>query len=309
MKKIIFFIFLYGVFATFHMAYPQDSGKIPENKDNKLFAFGIIADVQYADAEKAGKRDYRNSLNKLEKCIAEFNKYDLAFTISLGDLIDRDFTSFDKPQAILNKSKAPVYNVIGNHEFSVEEKYKRDIRKRLNNHKGYFKFVIGDIVFLILDGTAMSTFAHSKESKSHDLAMAQYDEMKKQGLNNATTWNGGIGENQFKWLEKKLKKAEKVNKKVILFCHWPLLPENGTQLWNNREVLDLINSFNCVLAWISGHHHAGHYEKTGNIHHLTINGMVEAQEETSCGIIQVYSDKLWLNGFGDQKDYILQIQK
>ncbi len=46
-----------------------------------------------------------------------------------------------------------------------------------------------------------------------------------------------------------------------------------------------------------------------NIHHLTVNGMVEAQEETSCGIMEVYPDRLWLKGYGDQKDYSLEISK
>jgi hypothetical protein len=141
------------------------------------------------------------------------------------------------------------------------------------------------------------------------LATAQYEEMKKQGFNNAAIWNGGIGEKQFEWLKKRLQKAEQSKQKVILFCHWPLLPENGTQLWNNREALNLINSYNCVIAWISGHHHAGHYEKTGNIHHLTMKGMVEAQSDTSCGIVEVYPDRLWLKGYGDQKDYILEISR
>jgi 3',5'-cyclic AMP phosphodiesterase CpdA len=245
----------------------------------------------------------------LEKCIDEFNNHDLDFIISLGDLIDRNYDSYDKPLAILDKSKTPVYNVIGNHEFSVEEPYKKGIRKRLNNQRGYFDFEVGNMVFIVLDGTNFSTFAHAKGSKPYELAMAHYEEMEKQGLNNATTWNGGIGGNQFKWLEELLKKAEKVNNKVILFCHWPLLPENGTQLWNNREVLDLIDNFSCVLAWISGHHHAGHYEKAGNIHHLTIKGMVEAQEESSYGIMEVYPDWLWLKGYGDQEEYILEITR
>jgi predicted phosphodiesterase len=307
MYKQKFLLFLLFSFTSFQITFPQDSGSRVDNQDDKLFEFGIIADVQYADVDQAGKRDYRNSLDKLDKCIAEFNNHDLAFIVSLGDLIDRDYDSYDKPLAILEKSKAPVYNVIGNHEFSVEEKYKTDIRQRLNNGEGYFDFEAGNMVYIVLDGTALSTFAHAKGSRAYELAMSQYEEMEKLGLNNATTWNGGIGDKQLKWLRKQLQKAEQADRKVILFCHWPLLPENGTQLWNNREVLDLISSHNCVIAWLSGHHHAGHYEKVGNIHHLTINGMVEAQEATSCGIMEVYADKLWLKGYGDQKNYILEI--
>jgi predicted MPP superfamily phosphohydrolase len=309
MDKHRFIILLLFVFTSFHVTFSQDFKRNSDHSDNKLFSFGIIADVQYADIEKNGKRDYRNSLAKLEKCITEFNNHDLTFIISLGDLIDRNYDSYDKPLSILQNSIAPVYHVIGNHEFSVEDKYKKDIRKRLNNRKGYFDLEMGDVVFIILDGTAFSTFANAKGSKAYELAKSQYEEMEKQEFNNATTWNGGIGEKQYNWLRKSLEKADQSHRKVILFCHWPLLPENGTQLWNNKAVLDLINGYNCVIAWISGHHHAGHYEKVGKIHHLTINGMVEAREATSCGIMEVYTDKLMLKGYGDQKDFVLGISR
>jgi len=35
--------------------------------------------------------------------------------------------------------------------------------------------------------------------------------------------------------------------------------------------------------------------------------MVEAQKESSFGIMEVYPDRLWLKGYGDQKDYNLEI--
>ena len=295
MRRLLVAIVL--AYASVSIAYPQHE---------VLFSFGVIADVQYADAEKAGKRDYRNSLGKLEKCIGEFNNHNLSFTITLGDLIDRDYSSFDKTLPIIDRSIAPVYHVIGNHDFSVEEEFRKEVRGRLNNRKGYFDFTVDDIVFMVLDGTDLSTFGTKKESKQYDLAIAKHKEITEAGFNNAYTWNGGIGSKQLQWLEKKLRRATHDNKSVVLFCHWPLLPENGTQLWNIREVLNLINKHENVIAWISGHHHAGGYHKSENIHHLTIKGMVEAQNETSCGIIDVYPGKLVLTGYGDQQGQILK---
>ncbi|MEN8230015.1 MAG: beta-galactosidase [Bacteroidota bacterium] len=304
MRKLLLTIAL--AYASLSIAFPQHVDN--QHPDEALFSFGVIADVQYADAEKAGKRDYRNSPEKLEKCIGEFNNHNLSFTVTLGDLIDRDFSSFDKTLPILDRSIAPVYHVIGNHDFSVEPAYRKEVRDRLKNPNGYFDFTVDDFVFIVLDGTDLSTFGTETGSGQYDLAMAKFEEMKKAGLNNAYTWNGGIGSKQLKWLEKKLRKANHANKSVVLFCHWPLLPENGTQLWNNREVLSLINKHGNVIAWISGHHHAGGYLQFENIHHLTIKGMVEAQTETSCGIIEVYPDKLILNGYGDQEGQILEFK-
>ncbi len=275
----------------------------------KIFSFGVVADIQYADAEKAGKRDYRGSLQKLDTCIHIFNKHELSFTITLGDMIDRDYNSFDKPLAILKKLQFPVYNVPGNHDFSMEDRFKRKVKKQLNNKKGYFDFEAGTYRFILLDGTDVSTFAHKKGSAQYKNAMAHLEEMKKKKSNNAYDWNGGIGDMQLKWLDKKLNNSDHKNQKVIIFCHWPLLPENGTQLWNNREVLELLNSHKSVVAWIAGHHHEGGYEKAGEIHYLTLKGLVEAQSETSCGIIEVYPERLLLKGYGDQNDQLLKFTR
>ena len=69
MDKHRFLIFFLFAFTSFHIVFSQDSGIKPEDQVDKLFAFGIIADVQYADVEKAAKRDYRNSLDKLDRSI------------------------------------------------------------------------------------------------------------------------------------------------------------------------------------------------------------------------------------------------
>ena len=37
------------------------------NSDEKIFSFGVIADIQYTDHEKEGKRDYRSALKKGRK--------------------------------------------------------------------------------------------------------------------------------------------------------------------------------------------------------------------------------------------------
>lgn len=64
--------------------------------------FGLIADPQYADAEpsETHPRFYRNSLCKLSKAITELNDHHLEFVVTLGDLVDRDWASFE-PRTIL----------------------------------------------------------------------------------------------------------------------------------------------------------------------------------------------------------------
>lgn len=309
MKAYKFTGILIYILALFQVAFSQEKPTSNSNQSKKIYSFGLIADIQYADADKKGNRDYRNTLNKLETCVNEFNSHELAFVINLGDMVDHQYVSYDKPMTILGNLKAPLYNVIGNHDFDVDDQYRGQVREHLKNKNGYFEFERDNMAFIVLDGTDLSTFAFPQGSGYYNKALATYEEIKKKGLNNAFMWNGGIGNKQLNWLETRLNEADKLKNKVVIFCHWPLLPENGTQLWNNREVLNLINNHPCVVAWIAGHHHAGGYEKTGNIHHLIIKGMVEARSETSCGVMEVYPDKLFLKGFGDQNDQIMKIPR
>ena len=309
MKSINYITVVLMLCWSFQITYAQTSEKSEEANTGKLFSFGLIADPQFADAETKGNRYYSKSLEKLEKSIDELNTHNLSFIVTLGDMIDRDYSSFDKILPILNNSKTVVYNVIGNHDFAVSDKYKDEVRQRLKNNKGYFVFSVGDFDFIILDGSEVSTFAAKKDSKQYKFALAKQEDLKATGAKNAVSYNGAIGKRQLKWLEKRLKKTAKADKKAILFCHWQLLPESSLQLWNSQEVLKIIDNHDCVVAWIAGHNHEGDYFKSGNIHHLTMKGMIETEHTGSYGIMEVYPDKLFLKGYGDQKDFILEFPK
>ncbi len=275
------------------------------NEAIPTYSFGLIADIQYADVEKAGKRDYRSSLGKLSNTVAEFNKHPLSFVVSLGDVIDRDYQSFDKPMAILKQSKAKVHNIIGNHEYSIADEHKPKVKKRLGNKKGYYAFEKGGLLYVVVDGTDLSTMAYAEGSEKHRQGQEAYEKLKADGANNAYTWNGGIGRQQLDWLQKQLQRAAAKNKKVVLFCHWPLIPENGTQLWGNNQVKSLLEASGVVVAWISGHHHAGGYHQESNIHYLTVEGMVEAPVNIAGAIVDVYPDRLEVRGLGEQDSYTL----
>jgi len=55
-------------------------------------------------------------------CISQFNQEDeIDFVVSLGDIIDRDFASYDSVNSILAKSKNEIFQVIGNHDLEVEK--------------------------------------------------------------------------------------------------------------------------------------------------------------------------------------------
>src|SRR5690606_36367369 len=92
-----------------------------QSEELPLIRFGIIADVQYADQEDAGSRNYRGSIDKLAEAVQTFNGRDLEFVINLGDFIDKGSSSFDTLLSITNRLNMPLYHVLGNHDFTVSE--------------------------------------------------------------------------------------------------------------------------------------------------------------------------------------------
>lgn len=274
-------------------------------QEKPYFSFGVITDVQYADVDQAGERNYRGSPVILSKTIEALNQHELAFTVHLGDLIDRDFDSFAKPLHILKGSNAKVYHVFGNHDFDLQDEYKKEVPKILENPKGYHSFTLGEVVFVVLNGMDNSLPGHTLGSSEYRRAATTLENLEKAGANNAKPWNGGLGKKQTKWLSKTLASAQENKNKVVIFCHYPLLPENGLQLWNNREILSIMDSYSGVVAYFSGHHHTGNYVVDKGVHHLTFYGIVESKSQVLGGVVHVFGDRLELTGLGDQESRVM----
>ncbi len=99
-----------------------------DSQQQKLFSFGVIADIQWGDKGTIGNRHYREALDRLKECVQELNKQKLAFTIQLGDVIDGNETS-EKTRSDLEivleeygKLSMPKYHVVGNHCLNAGKK-------------------------------------------------------------------------------------------------------------------------------------------------------------------------------------------
>ncbi|MCZ6674572.1 MAG: metallophosphoesterase, partial [Verrucomicrobia bacterium] len=124
----------------------------------------------------------------------------------------------------------------------------------------------------------------------------------------APKWNGAIGSKQISWLKRVLENATKEGEKVVLYCHFPVFPENVHNLWNAPEIVELLEDYSCVKAYINGHNHAGNYDVKKGIHYLTLKGMVDTVH-TSYAVIHVYEDRLEVKGFGREENRTLEIRK
>lgn len=276
-------------------------------KSEAQVKIGVFADCQYCDYETAGSRFYRNSLSKLENCINEVNKIeDIEFVVGLGDLIDRDFASFDKVNRILSKSKKPVFQVIGNHDLEVEKEDLDKVPSKLNLDETWYSFTKNDWHFIFLNGNDI-TF-HSKNPEIVQQAAEITDKLKKEGKPNLYNWNGGIGQNQLKWLENELQNSKTKNLKVAVFCHYPLLPFEAHALWNSEEVLTILNHYNGVKLYLNGHNHAGNYVFQNGIHFVNLKGMVETEKENAFSVINFTDKQIEIVGFGREGSRILSLK-
>lgn len=276
------------------------AGKVSQEQP---LSFGLISDCQYHSVKGKGMRKYSMSDIKLSEAVAHFNQMRLDFVIHLGDFIDKDFESFDIVSPIFAQLSAPHYHVLGNHDFSVTDDNKSKVSKKLGMPARYYDFAAKGWRFLVLDGNDISFHAYPEDSQAYKRTADYYEvnEIK------SPRWNGALGDEQLFWLGSTLEDAEITGEKVVMFCHFPIYPENDHNLWNAQVVLRLIEKFSCVKAYINGHNHAGNYDVHNGIHYLTIKGMVDTRQ-TSYTVITLEKDGLQHFGSGREQNRTMKIR-
>ena len=254
-------------------------------KSQKLFSFAVVADIQYADKETEGKRFYRKSLSNLERCVDDLNSRDLLFTIQLGDIIDgsesrqRTKTDLEKVLSVFNRLNMPKIHVVGNHCLVAGREL---ISQELGLEKFYYDFYFPeaeDWRFIVLDGND-----------------AGY---------------GILSDTQLTWLNLKLFDSREKGERIIIFCHYPALEAAALnhRLDEPGPLLEVMDKYDSVVAYITGHDHAGGYALRHDVHHITMHGMVEAPYKNAYAVIEVYPEMLKLIGYGVQPSRELAIPK
>ena len=255
------------------------------NQQQKLFSFGVIADVHFGDKETKGGRHFRETLDRLKECVEELNKQKLAFTIQLGDMIDGNDETSEETRSNLeivleeyDKLSMPKYHVVGNHCLLAGKKI---IHQKLKLSKFYYDFTIPVAKgwrFIVLDGN----------DKGY----------------------GVLGKEQLAWFKSKLAEACGDKEKVIVFNHFALLKSAARdgRMKTPQRVLKLINESGCVVAYFAGHDHAGGYAFQDGIHHITVKAMVEAPIRNAYAVIEVYPAKLKEVGYGKEPSREMKLE-
>jgi len=86
----------------------------------------------------------------------------------------------------------------------------------------------------------------------------------------------------------------------------PVRPiNNAHNLWNDAEIVDIIEKYSNVKVFINGHNHSGDYIFKNGIHYITLTGMVNTSIN-SFGILEIYTDAIFLKGFGRQENMFMK---
>ena len=260
--------------------------------------FGLIADIQYADADPSRTRYYRNSLEKLDECVETLNGEKVDFTVNMGDAIDRDPADLDPVLERLGRLKGKVFNTTGNHDYSGIPTENGNLYKKLGMPSEYYSFGKKDWVFIMLNTNEISEYSGVGDTEKEKKLAAMYDAFRSRGGGQPAPWNGGVSGEQLRWLDSELARAERSGEKVLIFCHHPLWPESGLTALNNLEILDTIDNRSCVKAVFCGHHHPGDFAYHGDIPVITVEGMVETENENAFGVVELRGDRITVKGTG-----------
>jgi len=276
-------------------------------QDAPIVRFGVVADPQYAPVPPRGTRYYANTLWKLSEAVDAFNEAELDFVVTLGDIIDRHVESFQHILPIYQRLEHPNWYVLGNHDYDVAGDYILTVPAFLGMPERYYDRTVNGVRFLVLDGNDLSTFANPRGTPRHDESMAMYEALSAEEAVNAHRWNGGVSREQIDWLRGRLESAAEADEPVVVMGHFPLWPEDMHNLWNFEEVVALLGEYDNVIAYLNGHNHAGHYGTVDGIHYVTLEGMVETPAETAYAVVEIYEDRLVIDGEGRATDRELAI--
>ncbi|WP_267549759.1 metallophosphoesterase [Rhizobium rhizogenes] len=265
-----------------------------------LFRFGVIADPQYADLEPnlSLNRYPANSIAKLRDAIEEFNRHDLAFVVTLGDIIDREWKSFDAILPVYETLRHPKHFLLGNHDFAIAPEHLNVVPTRVGMPAAYYDFSHAGYRFIALDGNEISVFAPPEDDPRRDEAKALMKALENSGAPNGQRWNAAIGSAQYDWLVTKLDEAKTAGEKVVVMNHYPIFPEDGHNALDSERMLALLAQHDHVVAYLNGHNHAGNFGAVGGTYFVNFKGMVDTETSSAYSIVSVYEDRLDISGFG-----------
>ncbi len=258
------------------------------------FSFGIVTDVHYAEKNMRNQRYYRESIAKLEQCIATFNEHELPFAVMLGDFVDKapdkavELEYLKTIRKVFSQYAGDKHFVLGNHDLLRLSKTEYLATCGSVSQQSYYSFDAGGYHFVILDA------GYRQDGMAYDAGNFKWTDTC------IPLW-------QQEWLAQDLENANGM--KTIVFVHQNLHDESSVYgVKNAGAVRHILEKSGNILAVMQGHDHRGLYTKINGIHYFTLKALVEgstlANNAYAIATI-VVNDRIGIRGFGRELDRIL----
>jgi len=270
--------------------------------------FGIITDIHFSTTTEpaAAETTAADLRTWLENC--KNNNVDFLF--QLGDLIkgsdEHNREELRQASSILKEFSGTIHHVIGNHCLALPRK---TLLNALGQQTPYYSFSEKGFRFIVLDG--MDVSIHNEPEKSEDRQTLEYFLAQP----DKHDYCGAVGTLQKAWLKEELDIAERVGEKVIVICHFPLIPETTDTkhglLWNHQEIVKILASSSTVKACLSGHYHYGGYALKDAIHFVVLPAFVNRIEHQSltCGLVELEKNRMVIRNQNDAIVYDLPFRE
>ncbi len=272
--------------------------------NNPLVRFGIITDIHFSsESELAAAQAVAVELRASLNC---WRHKKVDFLLQLGDLIKgsdaHKHEELRQISSILKPFDLPIRHVIGNHCLALP---RQELMAALGLQTPFYTFTAKEFRFIVLDGMDLSVLRKPETEEERQILAWFYAHPE------VHDYCGAVGTLQKAWLQGELQKAEHTGEKVIIVCHFPLLPETTDKkhglLWNHREIAELVSSSPAVRACISGHYHYGGYALYNSIHFVVLPAFVNRSEHPrfTCGTVELQSERMVVRNQLDEKLYDL----
>jgi len=241
----------------------------------------MVTDCHYADADAAGTRFYRQSLDKLDECVTLMNAEKVDLLIELGDFKDQDrppveektLSYLEDVERVFQRFDGPTYHVLGNHD--LDSISKKQFLARIKNantdsNRSFYSFDLNALHCAVLDANF--------KTDGGDYDHGNFD------------WtDANIPSEELAWLERDLAQAPG---SVIVFTHQLLDGAGSVYINNAAEVRQILQTSGKVLTVFQGHHHPGDYKNIAGIHYYTLKALVEGSgpDDNSYAIAEVLRD-------------------
>jgi hypothetical protein len=246
-----------------------------------LVRFGIVTDCHYADADTAGTRYYRQSLDKLAECVETMNAQEVNFLVELGDFKDQNSPPVEQKtlsylqaiETVFRKFDGQTYHVLGNHD--ADSLSKAQFLAKIENTgidpgRSCYSFDFNGVHFIVLDA--------NYKSDGVDYDHGNFD------------WtDANVPPDELQWLRQDLATSRGA---VIVLVHQLLDGKGSHYVENAAEVRHFLEQSGRVLAVFQGHLHDGGYSLINGIHYYTLTAIVEGPgpENNSYAVVEVRPD-------------------